>query len=182
MDLVNHARLSTWLGAHIDTGPVLSAELLTGGNSNATYRLATESGRFVHRHPPRNAISKSAHNMEREYQVLKAFEDTPVLAPHPVAMCADPSIIGAPFLVMEAVDGVPLPDRLPDGYGDDAVAILGEQMVDGLGDLHGVNWEAVGLAGFGQPHGFLDRQVARWHGGIPSTKPTPCGTFHGSRK
>lgn len=155
-------RLATWLAANARTGEIRSIEPLAGGNSNATYRLWADCGRYIIRRPPQKALSTSAHAMDREYRVLGSLWGGPVPVPRPIALCDDPEVFGAAFLVMEEVDGVPITDRLPAGYPDGAVATLGEAMVDVLADLHGIDWRAAGLEGFGRPEGFLDRQVERW--------------------
>jgi aminoglycoside phosphotransferase (APT) family kinase protein len=144
-------------------GPI-RARPLTGGNSNATFRLDGPGLPLVLRRPPAAAVSDTAHSMSREHRVLRALAGTPVRAPRPVALCEDPAVTGAPFLVVEHVPGVSITDRLPESYpaGADTVRRLGEEMVDALAELHAVDHEAVGLADFGRPEHFLERQVARW--------------------
>ena len=163
-DLVDEARVGTWLERHADVPGPLRARPLSGGNSNATFLLDGPAGTLVLRRPPAAALSGTAHSMGREHRVLGALAPTPVRAPRPVAFCDDADVTGAPFLVMEHVDGVSITDRLPDAYpaGPATLRALGEEMVDGLAELHLVDWEAAGLAGFGKPERFLERQVARW--------------------
>ena len=157
-----HAGLRVWLLEHASTGPVERIEQLVGGNSNATYQVVAQGGRFIVRRPPLHAMSASAHSMDREHRVLCALAGTDVPVPAALAICTDPTVFGAPFVVMSEVLGVPLSDHLPETYGPDAVTRLGHQMVDALASLHGVDWEAAGLTGFGRPSGFLERQVTRW--------------------
>jgi aminoglycoside phosphotransferase (APT) family kinase protein len=154
--------LAAWLADRAGTGRVGRIEPLLGGNSNATYRVVAEAGTFVLRRPPVHALSKSAHSMEREHQVLSALVGTGVPVPTVVAICTDPAVFGAPFLVMDEVVGVPLTDSLPARYGPGAVAGLGHEMVDVLARLHSVDVDDVGLSTFGRPEGFLERQVGRW--------------------
>ena len=154
--------LAVWLADRAGTGRVARLEPLTGGNSNVTYRVVAESGTFVLRHPPVHALSKSSHSMEREHRVLSALEGTGVPVPSVVAMCTDPAVFGAPFLVMDEVAGVPLTDSLPAGYGPGAAVGLGHEMVDVLAQLHGIDVDQVGLSTFGRGEGFLERQVERW--------------------
>jgi aminoglycoside phosphotransferase (APT) family kinase protein len=144
-------------------GPI-RARPLTGGNSNATFRLDGPGLPLVLRRPPAAAVSDTAHSMSREHRVLRALAGTPVRAPRAVAFCEDPAVTGAPFLVVEHVPGVSITDRLPESYppGADTVRRLGEEMVDALAELHAVDHEAVGLTDFGRPEHFLERQVARW--------------------
>jgi len=154
--------LAAWLAEHAGMGRVSGIEPLTGGNSNATYRVVAEAGAFILRRPPAHALSTSAHSMEREYRVLSALKETRVPVPAVVAMCTDSSVFGAPFLVMEEIAGVPLTDCLPPGYGPGAVAGLGHELMDVLAGLHSVDVDEVGLTTFGRPAGFLERQVGRW--------------------
>ena len=102
--------------------------------------------------------------MSREYRVLLALVGQGVPAPLPLALCTDSTITGAPFLVMECVDGVSLVGELPPSWptGEGMVAALGESAIDALVALHSVDWRKAGLEGFGRPEGFLDRQVDRW--------------------
>ena len=104
--------------------------------------------------------------MAREFRVLRALESTPVPHPTPVAMCADDSVIGAPFYVMARIDGFTPRIPLPSPFADDPAARhdMGIQVVEVLGQLARVDWEREGLVGFGKPDGYLDRQVDRWLG------------------
>ncbi len=158
------ASLATWLSDALgDPGP-FALERLSGGNSNETLLLTSDRGRWIMRRPPQAAIAPSAHNMEREHRMLVALAGTGVPAPAPAAVCADHDVPGAPFLVMEAVDGHSLTTELPPGYAPDAATAsrIGEATIDALAALHSVDWRARGLEGFGRPDGFLDRQVPRW--------------------
>ena len=162
--LVDEARVSAWLERQALIPGPLTAEAVGGGNSNATFLLRGPGGSYILRRPPAAALSGTAHSMAREYRVLSALAGSEVPAPRPVAFCDDADITGAPFLVMEHVDGVSITDRLPEGYesGPASVARLGEEMVDGLAALHRFDWQAGGLGDFGRPEHFLERQVPRW--------------------
>ena len=162
--LVDEQRVSAWLERQASiTGP-FSAEAVGGGNSNATFLLRGTAGSLILRRPPAAALSGTAHSMAREHRVLQALAGRDVPAPRPVAFCDDPAVTGAPFLVMEHIDGVSITDRLPGAYppGPAAVGRLGEEMIDGLAALHRLDWQAAGLADFGRPDQFLERQVPRW--------------------
>jgi aminoglycoside phosphotransferase (APT) family kinase protein len=102
--------------------------------------------------------------MEREFRVLAALDGTDVPVPRPLGLCADPEVIGAPFLVTSFVDGVSVLDVLPEAYhpGADSVRAVGEALVDKLAAIHGAPWREIGLGDFGRPDGFLARQVGRW--------------------
>ena len=162
--LVDEARVGAWLEREAGVPGPLRARPLRGGNSNATFLLEGPDTSLVLRRPPASALSGTAHSMAREHRVLRALAATPVRAPRPLGFCDDAEVTGAPFLVMDHVDGVSITDTLPDAYGDDADTLrrLGEEMVDGLAELHLVDWKAAGLSDFGKPERFLERQVARW--------------------
>jgi aminoglycoside phosphotransferase (APT) family kinase protein len=141
----------------------LRGELIEGGRSNLTYAVGDGTFRWVVRRPPLGHVLATAHDMAREHRVISALRDTPVPVPETVLLCEDPEVIGAPFYVMEFVDGVPYrfarelavigPERTRD-------VVLG--LVDTLVALHSVAPQAVGLGDFGRPEGFLERQLRRW--------------------
>ena len=118
---------------------------------------------WVLRRPPLGHVLATAHDMAREFRVISALATTPVPVPATVTLCEDPSVIGAPFYVMERVDGAVL-RRTADtaGLTDQQRAGLAFDLVDTLADLHGLDPGALGLDGFGHPGGFLERQVRRW--------------------
>jgi aminoglycoside phosphotransferase (APT) family kinase protein len=144
------------------TGP-LSATLVEGGRSNLTYRVSDGSTAFVLRRPPLGHVLATAHDMAREHRVMSALADGPVPVPRPLLLCTDESVVGSPFYLMELVDGVVLRDAGDlAGLDHSDLTTLGEHLVDVLADLHGVDVEATGLADFGRPQGYLERQVRRW--------------------
>jgi aminoglycoside phosphotransferase (APT) family kinase protein len=161
------AALSRWLDVELPGSRVgdLRAELVAGGRSNLTYRLDDDAHTWVLRRPPLGHVLATAHDMAREHRVIGALAGSAVPVPEPVALCAraEGSPLGAPFYLMQRVEGlvlrstadldqVPAPDR----------HALGLRMIDTLADLHAVEPAAVGLADFGRPDGFLARQVRRW--------------------
>lgn len=162
--LVDEERVTAWLEREASIPGPFTAQAVGGGNSNATFLLRGPSGSFILRRPPAAALSGTAHSMAREHRVLQALADSDVPAPRPVAFCDDADVTGAPFLVMEHVDGVSITNRLPADYepGPASVGRLGEEMVDGLAALHRLDWRAAGLGDFGRPEHFLERQVPRW--------------------
>jgi aminoglycoside phosphotransferase (APT) family kinase protein len=149
------------LNSHAGERRLIEVERLAGGNSNETYRLQTSTGPLILRRPPAATIDSTAHSMAREYRVLEALAKTTVPAPRPLAFCDEESVFGAPFILMEFVDGVSLTDRLPDAYGED-VGGAGMAVMDALAELHRAPWREIGLADFGKPDRFLARQVDRW--------------------
>jgi len=141
----------------------LRAELFEGGKSNLTYRLTYGSHDWVLRRPPLGHVLATAHDMAREYRVMSALASTPVPVPAMVALCEDTSVIGAPFYVMEYVEGAILRRTRDTAHlTNHQRTTLACQLIDTLADLHDVDPAEVGLGDFGHPDGFLGRQVRRW--------------------
>jgi len=144
-------------------GSTLRAELIEGGKSNLTYRLTDGLHDWVLRRPPLGHVLATAHDMAREYHVMSALAPTPVPVPAMVTLCEDPAVIGAPFYVMEYVEGAILRrTRDTDKLDDRQRTALAHRLIDTLADLHEVDPAGVGLSDFGHPDGFLERQVRRW--------------------
>ncbi|MET7322423.1 phosphotransferase family protein [Streptomyces sp. NPDC005549] len=144
------------------TGP-LSGRLIEGGRSNLTYAVSDGTDRWVVRRPPLGHVLATAHDMRREHRVIDALYPTDVPVPRPVLLCEDEEVLGAPFYVMEFVDGTPFrtaEQLAPLGPERTRAAVL--NLVDTLVGLHAVDPAEAGLADFGRPEGFLDRQLRRW--------------------
>ncbi|MEV6754222.1 phosphotransferase family protein [Streptomyces sp. NPDC051214] len=158
------------LRGHLDrerpglVGGPLTARLIEGGRSNLTYAVTDGRARWVVRRPPLGHVLATAHDMKREHRVISALHrGTEVPVPAPVLLCEDADVLGAPFYVMDFVDGTPYrtaEELAPLGAERTRAAVLG--LVDTLVDLHSVAPEAIGLGDFGRPDGFLDRQLRRW--------------------
>jgi aminoglycoside phosphotransferase (APT) family kinase protein len=139
------------------------SELFDGGKSNLTYRITNGSHDWVLRRPPLGHVLATAHDMAREYRVMSALAPTPVPVPAMVMLCEDASVIGAPFFVMEYVEGSILRHTEDTAKLDDLQRkALAHQLIDTLADLHELDPAQVGLGDFGHPDGFLERQVRRW--------------------
>jgi aminoglycoside phosphotransferase (APT) family kinase protein len=130
------------------------------GRSNVTYLVTRGELRFVLRRPPRPPLPPSAHDVIREARVLKAL-DGQVPVPRVLGVCATDAVIGAPFYVMEMVDGHVISDSLPSGVDPRRIC---ESLIDALVDMHELDWVAAGLEGIGRPTGYLERQVRRFRG------------------
>jgi aminoglycoside phosphotransferase (APT) family kinase protein len=141
----------------------LAGEVIAGGRSNLTYTVSDGTQRFVVRRPPLGHVLATAHDMGREYRVISALFPTGFPVPETVTIGADPGIIGAPFYVMRFVEGsvYRLPTDLA-AIGAATVRALIFDLVDRLVDLHAIDPVAVGLADFGRPDGYNERQVRRW--------------------
>jgi aminoglycoside phosphotransferase (APT) family kinase protein len=169
---VDLARLTAWLDERMPSlrqGP-LSAQLIVGGRSNLTYRLTDGDQQWALRRPPLGHVLPTAHDMAREYTVISALHGSAVPVPEPIALCTDPDVLGQPFYLMSFVDGVVIesPERVPAAH---TATRITELLVDTLVALHGIDPNQVGLAAFGRPDGFLQRQVARWHKQFQSSVP-----------
>ncbi|HET7658960.1 MAG TPA: phosphotransferase family protein [Oryzihumus sp.] len=163
LDLEALARFLTPVVGPADASLVLRAELIAGGKSNLTYRVTDGSRAWVVRRPPLGHVLATAHDMTREYRVMSALRDTAVPVPHMVALCEDTDVIGAPFYVMELVEGDVLrTDADLAGRSREDRAELAHQLIDTLAALHALDPESLGLKDFGHPEGFLERQVRRW--------------------
>ncbi|EST39768.1 hypothetical protein N566_00215 [Streptomycetaceae bacterium MP113-05] len=157
------------LAAHLErerpglvTGP-LRADVIEGGRSNLTYRVEAGPSRWVLRRPPLGHVLATAHDMAREYRVIRALRETPVPVPRTVLLCEDPEVLGAPFYLMEHVPGVPYRSSAElAALGPPRTRALMLSLVDTLVALHRVDPQDVDLGSFGRPDGFLERQLRRW--------------------
>jgi len=141
----------------------LSGRLIEGGRSNLTYAVTDGAAQWVVRRPPLGHVLATAHDMKREHRVISALHPTNVPVPKPILLCEDDEVLGAPFYVMEFVEGTPYrtaDDLAPLGPDRTRGAVL--ELVDTLVELHAVDPAEIGLADFGRPEGFLDRQLRRW--------------------
>jgi aminoglycoside phosphotransferase (APT) family kinase protein len=157
-------RLGAWLPSVVpDVGGELSATLIAGGKSNLTYELTDGARSWIVRRPPLGHVLATAHDMAREFRVMSALQPTDVPVPRTFGLCEDAEVLGAPFYVMEKVAGRAyrhVADIVP--IGPERTRAISAALVDTLATLHQVDPEAVGLADFGRPEGFLGRQVRRW--------------------
>ncbi|MFI1971076.1 acyl-CoA dehydrogenase [Streptomyces cinnamoneus] len=144
-------------------GP-LTAEVIAGGRSNLTYAVTDGTGRrWVVRRPPLGHVLATAHDMGREYRVISALRDTAVPVPGTVLLCEDAEVLGAPFYVMEHVEGTPYRTAAQlAAIGPERTRAVVRGLTGTLVRLHAVDPGAVGLGDFGRPEGFLERQLRRW--------------------
>ncbi len=162
-ELLRSPALESFLDAEgLGEGPVRGMPIGEGA-SNLTYVLERDRARVVLRRPP-PPLPPSAHDVVREARIQLALAPVGVRVPRVLAVCADASVLGVPFYLMEKLDGVVVSDQL-------AAAVdtpqerrrLGEELLDGLVHLHAVDWKACGLQ-LGKPTGYLERQLHRWSG------------------
>jgi aminoglycoside phosphotransferase (APT) family kinase protein len=157
--------LERFLDAHgIGTGEI-AASPIGEGHSNVTFLIERAGAQVVLRRPPRPPLPPSAHDVLREARLLSALAPTPARVPGVLAVCDDPDVIGCPFYVMELIAGEVIVSSVPAALDTPAQRRqVGEQLIDGLVEIHGVDWRAAGLEGFGKPTGYLERQVKRFGG------------------
>ncbi|MDN5567162.1 MAG: phosphotransferase family protein [Paracoccus sp. (in: a-proteobacteria)] len=155
------AGLHAWLDAQFGHAPY-RLQPIAGGQSNPTCMVDHGSRRMVLRTQPLGPILKGAHAIDREYRVLDALQDTDVPVPRPILYCADDSVLGRPFYLMDRLEGRVFHDnQLPDLSADERAAIFSE-MARVMARLHAIDPVAVGLGDYGRPAGYYERQIARW--------------------
>ena len=164
--VVPRAPLGAWLSSQgLADATAPRVEQLAGGSSNLTFRVRTGPHDWVLRRPPAAGVLPTAHDMVREHRIQLALGPTPVPVARMVAACVDPGVIGAPFYLMERVDGTIY-------ASPDAVAALTVEearraslaLADTLATLHTVDPGAIGLGELARPEPFVDRQLRRWVG------------------
>jgi aminoglycoside phosphotransferase (APT) family kinase protein len=161
---LDSGRLRVWLAEHLGVdGEPFAVEVVSGGRSNLTLGVTADQRRLVVRRPPLGHFLPTAHDMSREYRIYRALHGSAVPVPQAYALCEDESVLGAPFYVMERLDGV-VPHEPDDLMGAAAAANArsGAHYVEVLAAIHDVDVDAVGLGDFGKRSGYLERQVGRW--------------------
>jgi aminoglycoside phosphotransferase (APT) family kinase protein len=157
-------KLKEYLVNHIAglNGP-LTAEKFPGGQSNPTFKLSADGKHYVLRRKPPGELLKSAHAVDREYRVITALKDTDVPVPETYVLCEDDTVIGSMFYVMEYKEGRILWDAmLPEAEDNAERAAIYDAMNKTLAALHSVDINKVGLADFGKPGNYFERQLGRW--------------------
>jgi aminoglycoside phosphotransferase (APT) family kinase protein len=179
--LVDPGALTAWAdaGGHLSGEGPLEVDRLAAGHSNLTFvvRRASEPEReWILRRPPRGPLLPTAHDVVREYRVMRLLGESrrseggpAVRVPTVEAVCEDADVIGVPFYLMERVEGEVIRGELPDWLADDATSrsarrTLGLDLVDALAELHRAPYEPFVEAGIGKPDGYLSRQLRRWRG------------------
>lgn len=141
----------------------IEIERVRAGHSNITFFLSRGTERWVLRRPPRPPVPAKAHDVLREYRIMSALGETGVPVPRTVMAVDDPSFIGAPFYVMDRIDGVVIRGEVPTGMDSpETCRLLAEGMIDALVQLHEAEVESGPLVDIGRPDGYLKRQVDLW--------------------
>ena len=165
---VDPSAVADWLSERVPAvSPPLQFSVIQGGRSNLTFTVTdTDGRRWVLRRPPLHSVLESAHDMGREHRIIAALADTTVPVPPTVGYEATDAVIGAPFYVMDFVDGPVVRDlETAETVLDEASRKRAtESLVDVLVSLHEVDPDAVGLGELGRKQDYIARQLHRWHG------------------
>jgi aminoglycoside phosphotransferase (APT) family kinase protein len=178
---IDRSGIEAWFGEHVPGVRLpLSFERISGGHSNLTYGVRdTAGGRWALRRPPLGKRLGSAHDMGREHRVVSALAPTPVPVAPVVGLCQDDAVNGAPFYVMEFVEGPILRGLAEAGAfpeeGDRRA--IGERVVDTLVEIHAVDPDAVGLGELGRKEDYVARQLHRWQGQWEKSKTRELGAI-----
>jgi len=159
--------VTAWLAERVpELRPPLESSLIAGGHSNLTFRLSDRAGgNWVLRRPPLGQILATAHDMSREHRIISALAPTDVPVAGVVGLCNDEEVNGAPFYVMDFVDGVVVRDEASAAsLTPELRTTASESLIDVLAKIHQVDLDAVGLADLGRHEGYIERQLKRWYG------------------
>src|SRR5260221_3959150 len=160
--------VEAWFALNVPSAsPPLTFERISGGHSNLTYRVSDAGGhRWALRRPPLGRRLGSAHDMAREHKVVSALGPTEVPVAPVVGLCEDETVNGAPFYVMEFVEG-PILRGLAEAEAfpaEDERRAIGERVADTLVAIHAIDPDAVGLGDLGRKEDYVARQLHRWQG------------------
>lgn len=158
-----------------DALPIQSIERIGQGQSNLTFRVRLAEGTVILRRPPAGPLPPRAHDVLREHRVMSALAQGPTPVPRVLHGCADASVIGAPFFLMEDLPGDAIRFALPPALAgtDGAARSIAEQTVDALAALHTTDPWTVGLADLSKPSGYVSRQLALWRGQLDYARVRP---------
>jgi aminoglycoside phosphotransferase (APT) family kinase protein len=176
---IDEAGVAAWLVAQVGgLQPPFRYRQITGGHSNLTFEVADDAGRrCILRRPPTGPLLPTAHDMGREHRIIAAVGPAGIPAPAALGYCPDPAVTGAPFYVMDFVDGVVLrsPEDVETAFPVERRQAIGEDLVDVLARLHAVDPDAVGLGDLSRKDGYIARQLKRWYAQYQATRDTQGG-------
>jgi aminoglycoside phosphotransferase (APT) family kinase protein len=155
------SRLPDWR----DALPITAVEPVGKGQSNPTFRVRLANGSVILRRPPPGPLPPKAHDVLREYRVLSGLVRSPVPVPRSLLACDDPSVLGAPFFLMEDLPGDAIRFQFPPALAadPDAPLSMSRQLVETLANLRTTDPVEVGLADLGRPTGYIARQLNTWN-------------------
>ena len=158
-------KVASWFSKHVPgVNPPLEYQLIAGGHSNLTYRVDDQDNNvYVLRRPPLGHVLATAHDMAREHRIISAVGDTGVPVPPTLGVCEDDEVNGAPFYVMEYVDGEVLHSDIESTLVSVSERMdLSRQVVEVLAELHAIEPEDIGLGDLAKREDYLGRQLRRW--------------------
>ena len=159
--------VTAWFEEHVAgaTGP-LEFTLIAGGHSNLTYGVTDANGRrYVLRRPPVGHVLATAHDMGREHKIISALSPTNVPVAPALGLCTDEAVNGAPFYVMDFVDGLILRDgETARALSPEARRNAGLSIASTLAKIHAIDPDQVGLGDLGKKEDYVARQLKRWYG------------------
>jgi aminoglycoside phosphotransferase (APT) family kinase protein len=160
---IDEDKLAAWLAANVAgyRGPLTVAQFM-GGQSNPTYCLTTPERRYVLRRKPPGRLLPSAHAVEREYRIITALGDSDVPVARTYALCADETVIGTPFYIMDYVAGRIFWDPILPGLAPAERGAIYDELNRVIAALHRTDYTARGLADYGRPGNYFTRQIDRW--------------------
>jgi aminoglycoside phosphotransferase (APT) family kinase protein len=162
---LNRASLADYLNRNLPEGASgIEITQFPNGHSNLVYLIRTDRREYVLRRPPLGLVAPKAHDMTREYRVLRAVYPHFPEAPKPFLLCEDASVIGSTFFVMERRHGVVIRDSVPGELAaiPDYPRLVSEAFIDCLVRLHSIDVSEPSLSSLGRPTGFVERQVRGW--------------------
>lgn len=177
---IDVANVTSWLDDRVEVTGKLDFDLVAHGRSNLTFILSDEANhRWVLRRPPTGHVLASAHDMGREHKIISALEWSNVPVPGVVGMCDDEAVNGAPFYLMDFIDGYiinTLDAAQP--FSPEQRRMQSESLVDVLAELHRVDPDVVGLGDLGRKEAYLARQLRRWKRQIDEGSDRALPLFH----
>ena len=179
---LDQERLESWLKDSLPglDGP-LSIQQFPSGHSNLTYLIQVGKKQMVLRRPPFGTKPKNAHDMTREYKILKALKPVFPYVPQPLAHCNSNEVMGCAFYVMERMDGIILRREIPPqlNLSPDQIRRLFEKHAEIQYQLHSLDYEKIGMAELGRPAGYVQRQVSGWSKRYRNAKTPDAPEFEG---
>jgi aminoglycoside phosphotransferase (APT) family kinase protein len=176
---IDEAGVEGWMVAHVEgaSAPFVYRQI-TGGHSNLTFGVTDGAGRrYVLRRPPTGPLLPTAHDMGREHRIIAAVGPAGIPAPAALGYCPDPAVTGAPFYVMDFVDGAILrtPEEVETTVPVEQRGRIGEDVIGVLARLHGLDPDAVGLGDLSRKEGYIARQLKRWYAQYVAVRDTQGG-------
>jgi len=157
-------RLQRFFDATLGGSAEITVTPLLGGGSCEAFAIDRGTARWVLRRAPRHANVASAHDVLREYTILDAIKDEAVAIARPILACDDPGVFGAPFFVMQRIDGTPILSHIPEQWATtpESQGRALEELIDALVAIHAVDWKACGLGDLAHTGEYLPHQITRW--------------------